>query len=201
MKCPRCQLYLSSLSGGHCARCGWNANGSSAPLKPGRSGSAPQSPKSAPNSRFAVPLAVVFGLVCVLGFAGMMSELGQGASQSAAMVSAKTGPPFHELDAVLDQRQGQYTQAQRAAAWKAAQGTWVQWEGEVVECEDTSGGQIELKCNAQTQSYDTVAFLDGTQSDSLSSLTKGSRIVIEGILKSHDEAGYTINQARFEPVS
>lgn len=142
----------------------------------------------------------MFGFLCIVGFAGVMSQLGEGGTQSAAMASAKPGPPFHELDAVLDGRSDNYTGAQRAAAWKNAQGSWVRWEGEVVECEDTSGGRITLKCNAQTATHDTVAFLDGTQSGDLGTLAKGSRITIEGILKDHDGSGYTLTQARFAPA-
>lgn len=201
MNCPNCKAYLSSLSGGRCAKCGWNAN--ALPSQPRRPvpGSATTTTKPSPlRSRFAIPVAVAFGVFCVLGFAGVMSQMGDGAAKASARASARPGPPFHELDAVLDGRQNHYTQAQVAAAWNHAQGSFVSWEGEVVEALDTSGGQLTLKCNAQTATSDTVAFLDGTQSAELASVAKGQRVLVEGILQSHDDAGYTLNQAHFSPV-
>lgn len=201
MNCPHCHTYLSSLSGGHCSKCGWNANArSSEPRHPAMGKGPTTSNPSTIRSRFALPVAIAFGVVCVLGFAGVMSQMGDSAAKASALASARPGPPFHELDAIMDARQNLYTQAQVAAAWKNAQGSFVSWEGEVVECQDTSGGQITLKCNVQTATYDTIAFLDGTQNVELGSVAKGSRILVKGILQSHDDAGYTVNQARFSPV-
>ena len=203
MNCPNCKAYLSSLSGGKCAKCGWNANAlPSQPRRPVRaSGSGTTSKPSPLRSRFAIPVAIAFGVMCVLGFTSVMSQLGEGGAKASALASARPGPPFHELDAVLDGRQNHYTQAQVAAAWQNAQGSYVSWEGEVVEALDTSGGQLTLKCNAQTATHDTVAYLDGSQNAELGNLAKGTRVRIEGILQSHNDAGYTINQGHFSRLN
>lgn len=114
----------------------------------------------------------------------------------AATPQVRMGPSFAEADSKMSSRQYQWTEAQQQAYWASIQGTRISWNGEITEVKTENGGSIMLKCNPKTFTFDVTVSLDGTQVDKLSTLSKGQRITIEGILDSHSTFGYTINQGR-----
>ncbi len=120
----------------------------------------------------------------------------QPAQRRIVRIPVRRGPAFHEVDARMDDRLTDLTEAQKQAYWQNVSGTQVTWTGEVVEVSITSGGKITLKCNPKTYTSDTSVTMDGTQVDYLPSIVKGQRITVAGILQSHSTTGYTLSQGR-----
>jgi len=94
----------------------------------------------------------------------------------------------------MDDRLTNLTTAQQQFYWQNVSGTQVTWSGEVTEVEISSGGKINLKCNPQTYTSDTVVTLDGTQVDYLPTINKGQHITVTGILQAHSLYGYDLSQ-------
>lgn len=115
-------------------------------------------------------------------------------TQPTTKVLVRPGPAFSEVDAKMDSRLSQWTEAQKQAYWASVQGTQVNWSGEVVEVKLDGGGSITLKCNPNTYSSDVEVKLDGSQLNKLPLLSKGQRITIQGILHAHSVYGYDITQ-------
>ena len=86
--------------------------------------------------------------------------------------------------------------AQKQAYWASVTGTQVTWTGEVTEVRATSGGEILMKCNPETYTFDVTVTLDGSQVDVLPSINKGQRVTVQGILQNHTGSGYSIAQGR-----